>query len=77
MKKNFISNSSSSIRMFKSDFMESLSKVKYYVPLIVYIPVIGYLFYKSFAEINMSVISFAGWFLLGLAIWTITEYILH
>ena len=63
--------------MFKNDLLESLSKVKYYVPLIVYIPVIGVLFYKSFWEVDMSLISFIGWFLSGLAIWTITEYILH
>ena len=77
MKKNFVSNSSSSIRMFKNDLLESLSKVKYYVPLIVYVPLIGYLFYKSFIELEMSFLSFFGWFLFGLGIWTITEYVLH
>ncbi|WP_219222556.1 sterol desaturase family protein [Pedobacter antarcticus] len=77
MKKNFISNSSESIRMFKSSFLESLSKVHYYVPLIVYIPVIGYLIYLSFTDAKMDFLSFGSWFLIGLFVWTISEYILH
>lgn len=40
MAKNFISNSKESIRMFKSDLLEPLSKVKYYVPLLIYVPLI-------------------------------------
>lgn len=77
MKKNFISNSSDSIRIFKNDLFESLSKVHYYVPLIVYIPVIAFLGWKSFSDMHMSVFSFAGWLLTGLFVWTISEYVLH
>lgn len=77
MKKNFISNSSESIRMFKSGFLESLSKVHFYVPLIVYIPVIGYLCWLAFTETHMNFFSFIGWVAIGLFIWTIAEYILH
>jgi sterol desaturase/sphingolipid hydroxylase (fatty acid hydroxylase superfamily) len=77
MAKNFISNSSESIRMFKSGFLESLSKVHFYVPLIVYIPVIGFLIWKAFFEVQMSVLGFIGWMALGLFVWTIAEYLLH
>lgn len=77
MKKNFISNSSDSIRIFKNDLFENLSKVHYYVPLIVYIPVISFLGWKSFTEVHMGVLSFIGWMLTGLFLWTITEYVLH
>jgi sterol desaturase/sphingolipid hydroxylase (fatty acid hydroxylase superfamily) len=77
MKKNFISNSSDSIRMFKNDLFEKLSKVDFYVPLIVYIPVIGFLIWKVFTEVHMTVLLFLGWAALGLFIWTITEYIMH
>lgn len=77
MKKNFISNSSESIRMFKSDLFEGLSKVHYYVPLLVYIPVISFLIWKAFTTAQMSVLSFFGWVAIGLAIWTIAEYVLH
>ena len=77
MKKNFISNSSDSIRMFKSDLFENLSKVHYYVPLIVYIPVIAFLGWKSFTDVHMGVLAFIGWLAVGLFVWTIIEYIMH
>lgn len=76
MKKNFVSNSTESVRMFKSDFLEALSKVHYFVPLIVYVPVIGFCIYKSFAE-GVDIATFFGMLVLGLFVWTFTEYILH
>jgi sterol desaturase/sphingolipid hydroxylase (fatty acid hydroxylase superfamily) len=77
MKKNFISNSSDSIRIFKNDLFESLSKVHYFVPLIVYVPVIGFLGYKAFADVQMSIMSFIAWLGIGLFVWTGVEYVMH
>lgn len=77
MKKNFISNSPESVRMFKSDLLESLSKVHYFVPLIVYIPLIVFLIWKAYLSTQMNVFNFSGWLLLGIFIWTLTEYLLH
>jgi sterol desaturase/sphingolipid hydroxylase (fatty acid hydroxylase superfamily) len=62
--------------MFKSDFLELLSKVHFFVPLIIYIPVIGYCSYLAFAH-GMPVFVFIEYFIGGLFIWTITEYLLH
>jgi len=76
MAKNFVSNSQESARMFKSDLLESLSKVHYTVPLYIFVPVIGFCIYKTF-ELGISVIYFIGLFLLGLFIWTLVEYIMH
>ena len=75
MKKNFISNSSESIRMFKSGLLEKLSKL---------ILCATYSFYtcyclfnlKAFVDIQMSFLGLLGG-CLGLFIWTITEYIMH
>lgn len=77
MKKNFISNSPESIRMFKSGLLEKLSKVDFYVPLIVFVPIIGFLIWKAFVDIQMSFLVFTAWLLIGLFVWTITEYIMH
>lgn len=77
MKRNFISNSSESIRMFKSNFLERLSKVSFYIPLVVYIPVIFYLSWYALLNIKMDVLSFIGYVLFGLFVWSFTEYILH
>ena len=77
MPKNYISNDSGSTRMFKSSFMENLSKVHFTVPLFIYLPVIVIFVYRSFFVLNNTV----GWFfiylLAGIFIWTITEYLLH
>ncbi len=77
MKKKFISNSSDSIRMFKNDILESLSKVSFYVPLLVYIPVIIFLLWHSLYEGQLNLMSFFGYVSLGLFVWSLTEYILH
>ncbi|GAA4333298.1 hypothetical protein GCM10023149_39980 [Mucilaginibacter gynuensis] len=75
--KNFVSNSQESVRMFKNDFLESLSKVHYTVPLYVYVPVILYCSYLALFEDNIGVGLFFGLVLGGLFVWTFVEYILH
>jgi sterol desaturase/sphingolipid hydroxylase (fatty acid hydroxylase superfamily) len=62
--------------MFKNDFLEFLSKVHFFVPLIIYLPVIGYCIYLAFSS-GMSMFLFAELIIGGLFIWTITEYLLH
>jgi sterol desaturase/sphingolipid hydroxylase (fatty acid hydroxylase superfamily) len=76
MKKNYISNDEASTRMFKSGWMESLSKVHFSVPLFIYIPTIGFISYLAFTN-GISIVGFVEYFALGLAVWTATEYILH
>ena len=77
MKRKFVSNQHESTKMFKSDFLESLSKVHFTVPIFTYVPVILYfaidaLFFKyiGFGKFVISTIS-------GLLFWTLTEYVLH
>lgn len=77
MAKNYVSNKDETVRMFKSDFMEALSKVHFTVPLYIYVPVIGYFLYLSVAEHSLSFLTIIGLIVLGLFIWTITEYLLH
>ncbi|BAU54436.1 sterol desaturase family protein [Mucilaginibacter gotjawali] len=76
MKKNYVSNSQDSVRMFKSSFLESLSKVHWTVPLFIFIPVIGFCIYKSF-ESAIGILTFIELFALGLFVWTLVEYIMH
>ena len=76
MKKNYISNSEESVRMFKSDFLESLSKVHFLVPVFIFIPVIGYFIYEAF-EKSIGLLTFFEMFALGLFIWTLVEYVMH
>jgi 4-hydroxysphinganine ceramide fatty acyl 2-hydroxylase len=75
MAKNFVSNSQESVRMFKSSFLESLSKVHYFVPIIIFVPVILVCSYFAYDR-QIGVLNY--WlFLAGLFVWTLTEYIMH
>jgi sterol desaturase/sphingolipid hydroxylase (fatty acid hydroxylase superfamily) len=76
MPKNYISNSEESIRLFKSGWMELLSKVHFSVPLFIFVPAISVFCYLSFIN-GISAGAFALYFLIGLAVWTATEYFLH
>ncbi|RPI65039.1 MAG: fatty acid hydroxylase [Ignavibacteriales bacterium] len=77
MAKKFVSNKDETVRMFKSDFMESLSRVHPSVPLIIFVPVILYMLYLSVFDFKIGVLSIIGLVVFGLIIWTITEYLLH
>ena len=76
MGKKYISRDSSSVRMFKSDFLEALSKVHYLVPVYLYLPVIGFCFYLALDHST----SFKTWIIfgfLGIVIWSLVEYLMH
>lgn len=62
--------------MFKSDLMESLSKVHFAVPLFIFVPAIFIFIYKAFSA-GASFINFGLYFLIGLGVWTLTEYVMH
>lgn len=76
MPKKYISNKDETVRMFESDFLESLSRVHWTVPIIIYLPVISLLIYKSLTERigNLNALSL---FIFGIIVWTFTEYTLH
>lgn len=77
MAKKYVSNKDETVRMFKSDFMESLSRVHPSVPLIIFVPVILYMLYLSIFNFQIGILSIVGLIVFGLFIWTITEYLLH
>ena len=76
MKKNYVSNSRESARMFKNDFLEGLSKIHFSVPLFIFVPAIVFFIYKAISN-NISAIAFTGYFALGVFVWTAAEYVLH
>ncbi len=76
-KRNYVSNSTESTRMFKNDFLESLTKVHWSVPLIFYVPVVVFFSYKALVWGEVSLLTYIGYFIFGLAFWTAFEYALH
>ena len=76
-KKNYVSNSEESIRLFQNPFMESLSKVHFSVPLFIFIPLNTFLIYFGIQNGVSSIGSILLWFFGGIFVWTIVEYVLH
>ena len=60
-KKLYVSNSEESIRLFENGFMEALSKVHFSVPLVIFLPVIGFLTFKGVTSEALTVIDFVAW----------------
>ncbi len=77
MAKNFISNKDQTERMFQNDLLESLSRIHFSVPLFIYVPVILYFVYESVFINHLGFLSILANVLLGVFIWTFTEYVLH
>ena len=76
MKKKYVSNSQESVRMFKSDLLEGLSKVHFTVPLYIFLPVIAFCIYK-YIQSSLGAFLFVELFVSGLFVWTLVEYIMH
>ena len=77
MKPKFVSNSQESTRMFKSNFLELFSKVHFTVPLFLFVPVVLYFLYKTFFVLHVGVLYALVFFILGLLMWSLTEYVMH
>lgn len=77
MPKNFVSNKDETVRMFKSDFFEAFSRVHYTVPLYIFLPVIFYFLYRSIWLFELKFLSIVSLIIIGLFVWTLTEYTLH
>jgi 4-hydroxysphinganine ceramide fatty acyl 2-hydroxylase len=73
----YVSNKNETLRMFESDFMEFFSRVHPVTPLVLYVPVIGYMLYVSLWQRQLSVVAVTGLFLLGVLLWTLIEYLIH
>ena len=66
------------IRLFKSDFLESFSHMSPIVVLVIFLPMVGYALWHAFTlNAGKPVWSILAAFLIGLIIWSPTEYLLH
>ena len=77
MSKLYVSNKDETVRMFKSDFLEKLSRVHWSVPLYIYVPVIIICLYNAGFNYSLSFTTIFLYFFYGIIVWTFTEYILH
>jgi 4-hydroxysphinganine ceramide fatty acyl 2-hydroxylase len=63
--------------MFKSDFIEFFSHVHPITPLVLYLPVVGYMLYAAIWRNKLSIFFVGGLFLVGVLCWTLLEYLIH
>jgi len=77
MPQRYVSNKNETVRMFESDLMELFSHVHPVTPVVMYLPVIGYMLYVAIWQRAMSIGAVAGLVALGLLIWTLVEYTMH
>lgn len=73
----YVSNKNETVRMFESDFMEFFSRVHPVTPLVLYLPVVGYMLYVSLWRRQSSIVTATALFLLGVLLWTLIEYLIH
>jgi sterol desaturase/sphingolipid hydroxylase (fatty acid hydroxylase superfamily) len=66
-----------SIRVFEDPRLEKLTHVHPITPLLLWVPIIVFLYYRSFTVLGFSVSSVLMLSFLGLFVWTLTEYLLH
>jgi sterol desaturase/sphingolipid hydroxylase (fatty acid hydroxylase superfamily) len=73
--RRFVNNDDTSCRMFKADWMEALSHVRPWVPHVCFVPVIiAALITALRTDTAGRTVALV---LIGLAFWTVTEYVIH
>ena len=66
-----------SATIFKNPFLESLTRTSLTQNIIVYGSVIAFLIYYAIAVRGIDALTFVGFFVFALFIWTLAEYLLH
>ena len=71
----FVSNRNETVRLFKNPILEYFSHIHPATPIVVYLPLVTYLMYLAVGRFN--VLMCLMYFILGIFMWTLTEYALH
>lgn len=77
MTKHFISNNDESVPMFKNKILDKFSRIHWFVPLIIFVPLVIYFLYISFVNTNLSILQIMLLYLVGCLAWSLIEYLLH
>ncbi len=77
MARRYISNKNESVRMFESNFLEWFSHVHPLTPVVLYLPVIVWMLWRSVTVAEFPILSIVGLFIVGALMWSFSEYILH
>src|SRR5438046_10333755 len=73
----YVSTKNETVRMFESDVMEFFSRVHPAIPLILYLPVVGYMLYVALWRQGFSLSVVVGLFVVGMLLLTLLDDLLH
>lgn len=71
----FVSNKDETVRLFKNPVLEYFSHIHWWLPAVVYVPVLTAAAVLSIMA--TSILATIGVFLGGILLWTLTEYVIH
>jgi sterol desaturase/sphingolipid hydroxylase (fatty acid hydroxylase superfamily) len=77
MEKTFVSNKDESVVMFKSRFLDKLSRIHWSVPLVLFVPVVLFFLYQSIFIFHLNLLLILGLYVAAIFAWSLTEYVLH
>jgi 4-hydroxysphinganine ceramide fatty acyl 2-hydroxylase len=77
MPQRYVSTKNETVRIFQSDFMELFTHIHPLTPLVIYLPVIGYMLHVAVGQRGLSIAVVTGLFALGLLLWSLVEYTMH
>lgn len=66
-----------SIRVFKNPYLERLTHVHPITPLVLWVPVVCLLLWRSLGPDQLPVVGVGATLLFGMVFWTLAEYLLH
>lgn len=66
-----------SIQLFKNPFLERFTHVHPLTPLVVWVPVVVWMLYRSFAVHSLPCYAIGGLVASGVFVWTFCEYVTH
>ena len=76
-KKLFVTTEDISPKLFQNPILDFFTRIPWYFPIVIFLPVISYLFYKGFTENNLSFLTSFSVILSGIFLWTLFEYSVH
>lgn len=76
MERPYVTTRDETVRMFENPVLEFCSHVHPITPIVIYLPVIAWLLYRSVTE-QLSILSIALLFASGVLLWTLLEYVIH
>jgi dihydroceramide fatty acyl 2-hydroxylase len=76
-KKLFVTTEDISPKLFKNSFLDFFTRIPWYFPIIIFLPVISFLFYRGFTENRPTIFTAFLVLFSAIFIWTLFEYCVH